>query len=56
MPYFAMVVAFAQRYQPAAGVGTLVALMLPYSLILLVLWGGFLGLWLSLGWPLGPVS
>lgn len=56
MPYFAMVVAFAQRYQPAAGVGTLVALMLPYSLILLVVWGGFLGLWLSLGWPLGPVS
>ncbi|REH38944.1 aminobenzoyl-glutamate transport protein [Paraperlucidibaca baekdonensis] len=56
MPYFAMVVAFAQRYQPAAGVGTLVALMLPYSLTLLVIWGGFLGLWLSLGWPLGPAS
>lgn len=56
MPYFAMVVAFAQRYQPTAGVGTLVALMLPYSLTLLVIWGGFLGLWLSLGWPLGPAS
>ena len=56
MPYFAMVVAFAQRYQSAAGVGTLVALMLPYSLTLLVIWGGFLGLWLSLGWPLGPAS
>ncbi|MEO6699599.1 MAG: AbgT family transporter, partial [Paraperlucidibaca sp.] len=56
MPYFAMVVAFAQRYQPAAGVGTLIALMLPYSLTLLVVWGGFLGLWLSLGWPLGPAS
>lgn len=54
MPYFAMVVAFAQRFDPRAGIGTLMALMLPYSLVLLLGWGGFLGLWLALGWPLGP--
>lgn len=54
MPYFAMVVAFAQRWQKDTGVGTLMALMLPYSLTLLVVWSAFLALWLGLGWPLGP--
>ena len=54
MPYFAMVVAFAQRWQKDTGVGTLMALMLPYSLALLLAWTAFLALWLALGWPLGP--
>lgn len=54
MPYFAMVVAFAQRFEPKAGIGTLMAMMLPYSLALLIGWGGLLALWLSMGWPLGP--
>lgn len=54
MPYFAMVVAFAQRFDARAGIGTLMALMLPYSLTLLLAWGGFLALWLTLGLPLGP--
>lgn len=56
MPYFAMVVAFAQRHQPSAGIGTLMALMLPYSLALLLGWGTLLGVWLAAGWPLGPVQ
>ncbi len=54
MPYFAMVVAFAQRFEPKAGIGTLMAMMLPYSLSLLIGWGGLLGIWLGMGWPLGP--
>ncbi len=54
MPYFAMVVAFAQRFAPQTGIGTLMALMLPYSLALTLGWGGFLTLWLLMGWPLGP--
>ena len=54
MPYFAMVVAFAQRWQKDTGVGTLMALMLPYSITLLLTWSAFLALWLALGWPLGP--
>ncbi len=54
MPYFAMVVAFAQRFDARAGIGTLMALMLPYSVALLVAWGGLLALWLTLGLPLGP--
>lgn len=54
MPYFPMVVAFAQRWQKDTGIGTLMALMLPYSLALLLGWTLFLALWLGLGWPLGP--
>lgn len=54
MPYFAMVVAFAQRFDSKVGIGTLMALMLPYSLMLLIGWGSLLALWLGMGWPLGP--
>ena len=53
MPYFALVLGFARRYQNDAGVGTLMALMLPYSLTLLAAWMLLLGGWLLLGIPLG---
>jgi aminobenzoyl-glutamate transport protein len=54
MPYFGLVVAFAQRYQKDVGMGSLVALMLPYSLTFLLAWSLFFALWLAFGWPLGP--
>jgi aminobenzoyl-glutamate transport protein len=53
MPYFPLVVAFAQRYVKKTGIGTLTSIMLPYSLSFLVLWTGFLLLYWSLGLPLG---
>jgi len=43
-----------QRYVKNAGVGTLLALMLPYSLAFLVVWSLLLALWVGFGWPLGP--
>ena len=53
MPYFPLIVVFCQRYVKGAGIGTLLALMLPYSLALLVGWTLFLlGFW-ALGLPLG---
>jgi len=54
MVYFPVIVAFAQRYQKSAGVGSLVALMLPIAAIVLVAWLVFLILWFVLGIPLGP--
>jgi len=36
--YFALVVTFCQKYQKDAGVGTVIALMLPYVLTLMVVW------------------
>lgn len=53
MPYFALVLGFARQYQPDAGIGTLAALMLPFSLALLAGWTVLLAIWVGAGWPLG---
>jgi aminobenzoyl-glutamate transport protein len=53
MAYFGMIVIFAQKYQKEAGVGTVVAMMLPYTVVLYVVWTGVLILWYLLGIPLG---
>lgn len=53
MPYFPLVVVFCQRYVKSSGIGTVLALMLPYSLAFLVCWSILLVAWLVLGLPLG---
>jgi aminobenzoyl-glutamate transport protein len=54
MPYFPLIVVFCRRYRKDTGIGTLVSLMLPYSITFLVLWTGFLLLYWKLGLlPLG---
>jgi len=54
MSYFALIIAFVQRYQPSAGLGTLVATMLPYTVAFLLSWLALLLVWMLLGWPVGP--
>jgi aminobenzoyl-glutamate transport protein len=54
MSYFALIVAFMQKYQKDAGIGTVIATMLPYSLVFLVVWTVLLIVWLSIGLPIGP--
>lgn len=51
--YFAMIVTFAIKYQKGAGVGTVIALMLPYVVVLSVVWTAFLAGWYLLGLPWG---
>ena len=51
--YFALVVGFAQKYDKNAGVGTVVALMLPYVIWIAVLWTLFFAGWYLLGLPWG---
>ena len=53
MPYFPLVVVFCQRYVKKTGIGTLAAMMLPYSLTFLVCWSIFLIIYWMLGIPLG---
>ena len=53
MPYFPLVVVYAQRYVKSTGIGTLVSLMLPYSVVFLVCWTAFLIVFWLLGIPLG---
>ncbi len=54
MSYFALIIAFFQRYDPKAGIGTLVATMLPYSITFMIGWGVLLSIWMWMGWPMGP--
>jgi aminobenzoyl-glutamate transport protein len=54
LPYFPIIVAFGRKYRPDLGVGTLVSLMLPYSLAFLICWTVLFSVWFMLGWPIGP--
>ncbi|MEL6329702.1 MAG: AbgT family transporter [Planctomycetota bacterium] len=52
--YLVIVLVFMQRFAPKAGMGTLVAMMLPYTVTFGIVWTIFLVLWEVLGLPLGP--
>ena len=54
MSYFALIVAFAQKYDDESGAGTIISTMLPYSMIFLIGWSLLLVVWFVLGLPLGP--
>ena len=54
MVYFPFIVTIAQRYRKDAGVGTIVAMMLPYAAIMLVAWVVLFVIWYALNLPLGP--
>ena len=51
--YFGLVVGFARKYDKEAGVGTVVALMLPYFFWMQVLWMALFAAWEMLGLPWG---
>ncbi|WP_437613871.1 AbgT family transporter [Sorangium sp. So ce834] len=53
MVYFPLVVVYCQKYVKGTGIGTLMALMLPYSVTFLVAWSLFLLAYWQLGLPLG---
>jgi aminobenzoyl-glutamate transport protein len=54
MSYFALIIVFYQKYDKKAGIGTIIATMLPYSVAFFVVWTALLILWIWLGIPLGP--
>jgi aminobenzoyl-glutamate transport protein len=54
MVYFPLVLTFAQKYAPKTGIGTLISLMLPYSIAFMIVWSLLLVVWIFTGWPLGP--
>jgi len=53
MTYYAVIIIFAQKYDKKAGIGTITATMLPYSITFLVAWTVMLILWLTVGLPIG---
>jgi aminobenzoyl-glutamate transport protein len=56
MPYFAIVIAFAQKYDKKVGIGTLISTMLPYSIAFTIGWVILLIIWMLTGLPIGPGS
>jgi aminobenzoyl-glutamate transport protein len=53
MAYFPLIVVFAARYDKRSGIGTVIALMLPYFLALCLVWTAFFLAWYALGIPWG---
>jgi len=56
MPYFPLVVVYCQRYVKSTGIGTLLSIMLPYSIAILICWTIFLLIYWAIGLPLGIQS
>jgi aminobenzoyl-glutamate transport protein len=54
MSYFPLILTFTQKYEPRAGIGTLISTMLPYSLAFLAAWMVLLVVWILIGLPMGP--
>lgn len=54
MSFYALIIAFVQKYNPQAGIGTIIATMLPYTIVFLIAWILLLVVWLLTGLPLGP--
>lgn len=53
LPYFPLIIVYAQKYDKKSGVGTLISLMIPYSLSFLFIWLLMLVVWVALKIPLG---
>lgn len=56
MTYFAIIIAFAQKYDRKMGIGTLISVMFPYSMFFLIIWAITLIVWMTFGIDLGPGS
>jgi len=54
MSFFALIIAFIQKYDKKAGIGTVIATMIPYTFAFFIVWTALLIAWLLLGLPLGP--
>lgn len=52
-PYFAVVLAYAQRYDKKMGIGTFISTLIPYSLLMGIGWTILILVWFFAGWPVG---
>jgi len=54
MPYFAIIISFAKKYDKDLGIGTLISTMLPYSVAFFIGWAILLVIWFIFNIPIGP--
>jgi aminobenzoyl-glutamate transport protein len=55
-PYMVIILVFMKKYVAHSGLGTIVALMLPYTLAFALCWSLVLVVWMMLGVDLGPAG
>lgn len=54
MNYFALIVAFSQKYDEEFGIGTIVSTMISYAVLFTICWTLLLIIWMLIGLPVGP--
>ena len=54
MPFFVLIVAFMQRYDKGLKIGSVVSIMLPYTVAFLISWAALISVWYAFDLPLGP--
>jgi aminobenzoyl-glutamate transport protein len=54
MSFFALIIVYYQKYDSKAGIGTLIATMLPFTIAFFVVWTILMIVWIWFGIPLGP--
>ncbi|MGM0596620.1 MAG: AbgT family transporter [Myxococcota bacterium] len=54
MSYFALILTFVHKYDKKAGIGTMIATMIPYTIFLFIAWSLLMSIWFLFGLPLGP--
>ncbi|PHK48941.1 AbgT family transporter [Staphylococcus edaphicus] len=54
MPYLPLLLSYAQKYDNNMKLGALLSSLMPYTIILSIIWPLFMIIWYLLGWPLGP--
>ncbi len=54
MSFFALIIAYFQKYDKNAGIGTIISTMIPYTIGFFLIWTILIVVWIWLGIPLGP--
>ena len=53
-PYMIIILMEVKKYVRGSGLGTVISMMLPYTIFFLISWVFLLIFWIEMGWPLGP--
>ena len=53
-PYMIIILMEVKKYVRGSGLGTVISMMLPYTIFFLISWVFLLLFWMEMGWPLGP--
>ena len=53
-PYMIIILMEVKKYVRGSGLGTVIAMMLPYTISFLIAWLLLLLFWVEMSWPLGP--